>query len=57
MRLNIHKKSRGATNSGRWDVISRKEAFAKRDSTCRRQLHPNVSAMVSTGIKKRLISD
>ena len=41
MRLNIHKKNRGATNSGRWDVISRKEAFAKRDSTCRRQLHPN----------------
>ena len=38
---------RGATNSGRWYVISRRVAFGKRDSTCRRQLHTNGWAMVS----------
>ena len=47
---------RGVTNSGRWYVISRKVAFAKRDSTCRRQLHPNGLAMVSTGIKSSELS-
>jgi len=43
-------------NRGRWYVMSRREAFAKRDSMCRRQLHTIGGGMRSCRLRENSLS-